>query len=247
MEPEKLIVIGIVGFMLAVVSGLAGGGGGFIMTPLLIFLGLTPGQSIATGKLAGLAMAVGSLTGMKARGRLHKGLFIILVAASVLAGIISARLIVNIDEEIYKFAIGGLLIVIAPLMYFRKIGHISKNTSGLRRILGFTGIFAFLLVQGVFSSGLGILVNLAMISGLGMSVIESNIARRITQLVMNLVIILGVFGSGLIVWSVAFVCIGVNLVGSAIGGRIAIRKGDAYVGHALALTTLISGVALLVI
>lgn len=246
MEIEKLAIIAIVGFLLAVVSGIAGGGGGFIMTPMLILLGLTPAQSVATGKLAGLAMAVGSLTGMKARGKFNKRLIIGMILLSIIAGIISARVIVSIDEGIYMRAIGILLILIAPLMYFKKIGHKAKDTSNLRKILGFGGIFVFLLFQGIFSSGLGILVNLAMISGLGMSVIESNITRRITQLVMNLVIIFGVLSSGLIVWSVAGVCIIVNLIGSAIGGRIAINKGDAFVSHALALLTLISGIALLV-
>lgn len=245
MELEKLVIIGIVGFLLAVVSGISGGGGGFIMTPLLIFMGLTPGQSIATGKLAGLAMAVGSLTGMKARGKFNKKLILGLIIMSVAVGIISAKVIVTIDDDIYMRVIGVMLIFIAPLMYFKKFGHNAQDTSHVRKALGFAGIFLFLLLQGIFSSGLGILVNMALISGLGMSVIESNITRRITQLVMNFVIIFGVLQSGLIVWSVALVCIAVNLVGSAIGGRIAIKKGDVFVSHALAALTLISGVALL--
>lgn len=246
MELEKLIIVGVVGFLLAIVSGIAGGGGGFIMTPMLILLGLTPAQSISTGKLAGLSMAVGSLTGMKAKGKFNKSIALFMIILSVVAGIISAKLIVNIDDDIYMKMIGVLLIIIAPLLYIKKIGHSSSKVSSMRKALGWFAVFAFLMLQGVFSSGLGVLINVAMMAGLGMSVIESNITRRITQLVMNSVIVVGVFNSGLIVWSVAFVCIAVNLIGSAIGGHIAVKKGDAFVSHALVIVTIISGIALLV-
>lgn len=246
MELEKLIIVGVVGFLLAIVSGIAGGGGGIIMTPMLILLGLSPAQAISTGKLAGLSMAVGSLTGMKAKGKFNKKITLVMIVLSVVIGMVSARLIVNIDEGIYMKVIGVLLILIAPLLYIKKIGHSSQDTSGTKKVLGWLGITVFLVLQGVFSSGLGILVNVAMMAGLGMSVIESNVTRRITQLVMNSVIIVGVFGSGLIVWSVAFVCIFVNLIGSTIGGRIAVKKGDAFVSHALVVLTIVSGVALLI-
>ena len=54
MEPEKLVILGAVSLLMSILSGIGGGGGGFIMTPLAIFLGLTPQQAIASGKIGGL-------------------------------------------------------------------------------------------------------------------------------------------------------------------------------------------------
>lgn len=245
MSGAELVIIGVIGFILSILSGIAGGGGGFIMTPLLIFFGLTPSQSIATGKLAGLAMAVGSLTGMKAKGKLDKKLTIIITLLSIIAGVISARVIVGIDDEAYSVFIGLVLILIAPLMYFKKLGHTQKEVSITRKGIGYIGIFVFLLLQGIFSSGMGVLVSLAMMSGLGLTAIKTNIIRRTTQVVLNVVIIFSLIGSGLILWNVAAVLIVVNLVGSAIGGRIAIKRGNAFVSYVLAGLSLVSGIAIL--
>ncbi|MBX4188923.1 hypothetical protein KW792_02375, partial [Candidatus Saccharibacteria bacterium] len=48
-------------FGTSILSGMAGGGGGFIITPFLIAIGLTPQQSIATGKVGALGLDTGSL------------------------------------------------------------------------------------------------------------------------------------------------------------------------------------------
>jgi uncharacterized membrane protein YfcA len=53
MEPLELALYGGAGFLMSILGGIAGGGGGFVMTPLAIFLGLTPAQAVSTGKFAG--------------------------------------------------------------------------------------------------------------------------------------------------------------------------------------------------
>ena len=61
----ELVIIFAATLLVGILSAIAGGGGGLIMTPLLIFLGLSPAQSVATGKISGLSLSLGSIRGMK--------------------------------------------------------------------------------------------------------------------------------------------------------------------------------------
>ena len=58
----NLAAVGCVGLLIGFVSGLFGVGGGFLMTPILIFLGLPPSISIATGSAQLVASAAFSTT-----------------------------------------------------------------------------------------------------------------------------------------------------------------------------------------
>ena len=246
MSPTELVIVGVVGFLLAILSGIAGGGGGFIMTPMLIFLGLSPAQAIATGKLGGLSMAIGSLAGMRPNRKLDKNILIVAIILSIISGFLASKLIVGINEDIYGNILGVALIVIAPIMLIKKIGHQEKIISRNKKILGYIGLFVALFLQGILSGGFGVFVSVVLMSGLGLNAIQSNITKRITQLVLNSVIVLSLIGSGLILWNVALVMIIVNLLGSAIGGRIAVRKGSSFVSNVMAGLALFSGIALLV-
>lgn len=245
MSPYDLIAVGFIGFFLAILSGIAGGGGGFIMTPMLIFLGLSPAQAVATGKLGGLSMAVGSLVGMKSSRKLNKKILISGIVLSIISGFLASKLIVNIDEDVYGNILGIALILIAPIMFIKKIGHHEKVISRNKQILGYLGLFLALFLQGTLSGGMGVFVGVALMSGLGLDAIQSNITKRITQLVLNSVIVLSLIGSGLILWSVAAVMISVNLLGSAVGGHIAVKKGSAFVSSVMAGLALVSGAVLL--
>jgi uncharacterized membrane protein YfcA len=245
MSGFELLALGVVGFFLAIASGIAGGGGGIIMTPLLLFFGLSPAQAIATGKLGGLAMAVGSLRGMKGYRNIAKRTIVIIVLLSILAGIVSSRVIASLEGDAYNLIIAIVLIVLGCVMYVKKIGSVSKKRGRKASMFGYVALFTALLLQGVFSSGLGVLVSLALMVGLGLESIQANIAMRTTQLVLNVVIVLALIGSGLILWNVALVMSVANLAGSFIGGRIAVRKGSAFVSKSIALLAIVSGVALL--
>src|SRR5437868_731487 len=108
MDTEKLIVFGTVSFLMSIISAIGGGGGGFITTPLAIFLGLTPQQAIATGKIAGLGTTLGSLQGLT-KAKIHRWKIIVpLMLLATVVGLISPFVIKNLDNEVYRKLIGTL-------------------------------------------------------------------------------------------------------------------------------------------
>ncbi len=241
-----LIIFGIAGFLSSIMSGIAGAGGGFIMTPLAIFLGLSPAQAVATGKLSGLSVTIGSLSGMsKAHGRVSKARVIPVMVLALAVGLLVPFIIKSLDNDVYRVALGIILLFMIPVVILRKVGIKPHNPTLWQKWLGGTLLTLALFLQGIFSGGLGTLVNIVLMGMMGMTALEANLTKRWSQLILNTAIIFGVVGSGLILWHVAAVGVASAFAGSFIGGRLAVHKGDVFIMQVMVALMFISALALI--
>jgi uncharacterized membrane protein YfcA len=230
MELWQLIVLAVVGLGASILSGVAGAGGGFIMTPLMIALGLTPAQAVSTGKISGFSVTVGALNGLrKSTSKVAKGKIAAIMLLAFLIGLVSPFAIKSLDNETYRITLGFILLFLIPVVIIRRTGHRSYRPTAKQKTLGGVLLALSLLLQGIFSGGLGTLVNLVLMSLLGMDATEANITKRWSQLILNATIVLGVIGSGLIMWQVVAIMIPVTLVGGYMGGHMAVRRGNVFV------------------
>ncbi len=245
-SPIDMLMYGTASLLMCILSGISGGGGGFVMTPLLIFLGLSPAQAVATGKLAGLSVTLGSLHGLRdVRPRFDRRFLLILVLAAAI-GLAAPFFIKTLEHELYKTILGGVILLMVPVLLWKKAGLHDIQPSGLTQAVGYMALGAALFLQAVFSGGLGVLVSVVMMSLLGMPALEANVTKRYSQLVLNILVILGVVFSGLIVWQMAVIGIVTSFIGGVIGGRIAVRRGNGFVTAVMLLLMSISGVWLIV-
>lgn len=246
MEIWELVLFGTVGFVMSVFSGIAGAGAGFVTTPLLIFLGVSPAQAVSSGKFTGLAVAIGSLSGMgKATGAVAMRRVVPVVLLALAAGLVTPFIIKSLDSEFYRVALGVILLLMIPVVILKKVGLKPGHPKLWQKFAGGGLLSLALLLQGVFSGGLGSLVNVVLMGMLGMTALEANVTKRWSQLVLNTAIILGVVGSGLILWPVAAVGAAAALSGSFIGGSMAVRKGNAFIVHVMVALMFVSGIALI--
>lgn len=241
-----MALYGLVVFGAAILSGIAGAGGGFITTPLAIFLGLTPAQAVATGKFNGVAITVGSLSGMKnSLGKVSKARVLPVMALAFAVGLVVPFVIKTLDSEVYRIVLGIILLAMIPVVIYKKLGLKPGHPKRWQKYAGGGLLTVSLFLQGVFSGGLGTLVNLVLMGMLGMTALEANITKRWSQLILNITVLLGVLGSSLIVGKVAVVGVSATLVGSFIGGRLAVRKGDGFIMKVMIVLMFISAVALI--
>jgi uncharacterized membrane protein YfcA len=246
MEIWQLAIYGAVGFAMSILSGIAGAGAGFVTTPLAIFLGLPPAQAVSTGKLNGLAVSIGSLSGMsKVRSSVTWRRIIPVMLLALAVGLVTPFIIKSLDNSFYRIALGIILLLMIPIVILKKVGLKPRRPKTWQKITGGGLLTLSLLLQGIFSGGLGSLVNIVLMGMLGMTAIEANITKRWSQMILNTTIVLGVVGSGLIVWQVGIVGAVSTLAGSYIGGRMAVYKGNAFIMHVMVALMLVSGVALL--
>src|SRR3989344_2847708 len=246
MNGLELVIFGIAGFVMSILSGIAGAGGGFIMTQLAIFLGLLPAQAVATGKLNGLSVTIGSLSGMKGgHGKISKARVMPVMILALLVGLFVPFIIKSLDDEVYRIVLGIIILLMIPVVIVKKVGIKPHKPKVWQKYTGGGLLTIALFLQGVFSGGLGTLVNLVLMDMLGMTAIEANVTKRWSQVILNTTIIIGVLGTGLIVWKVAAVGVFSNLIGSYIGGSMAVNKGNDFIMRVMVVLMFISAVALI--
>lgn len=245
MEIEKLIIIGTVGLLTSTVSGIGGGGGGFILTPLLIFLGLTPQQAVATGKFGGLGITLGSLEGLT-RAKVHRWKVILpLMLLATVIGLLAPLVITRLDNELYRTLLGILLIGLVPIIIIKKTGVKERQVQSWQKMLAVPVLIITMFMQAIFSGGMGSLVVLTLMGLLGMRALEANVTKRFSQVILNSLIVLGLLRSGLIIWQVAAMQFFVHSAGGYVGSKIAIKKGDKFIAYVFAALMFISGLELI--
>jgi uncharacterized membrane protein YfcA len=230
----------------SILSGIAGAGGGFIMTPLLIFLGFTPAQAVSTGKINGLAVTLGSLTGMRSQhGTLSRRKVVPVMVLALVVGLLVPFVIRGLESQVYRILLGLILLLMIPVMVLKKIGIKPHQPSTAQKVGGGVLLTLALFLQGAFAGGLGTLVNVVLMGMLGMTATEANLTKRWSQLILNVTVALGVVASGLIVWPLTLVAVPTTLIGGYIGGHLAVRRGNQFVLNVMIGLMVVSALALI--
>lgn len=246
MNTNELILYSVIGFGMSVIGGVSGGGGGFIMTPLAILLGLTPAQAVSTGKFSGLSITVGSLFGMKkAHDKVSTKKVIPIMVLALVVGLLAPFIIKSLNSDVYRITLGIIILLMVPIMVIKKVGIKPHRPARKHKIAGGGLLALALFLQGIFSGGLGMLVNVILMGVLGMTAIEANITKRWSQVILNTTIIAGVALSGLVIWNVAVVGVLTTFVGSYIGGKLALYKGDRFIVNTMILMMIASAFSLM--
>lgn len=114
------VIVGIIGLVAGILSGLFGIGGGIVIVPLLIVLvGLTTTQAAGTS-LAALLLPVGALGALEYwRGGFVDLRFAALLAVGLLLGAyLGARLGISLPVEVVQRGFGVLLVIVGVRFIF---------------------------------------------------------------------------------------------------------------------------------
>jgi uncharacterized membrane protein YfcA len=121
MTTQTLILLLIIGFCAGLFSGLVGIGGGIIMVPMLLLIGLSQHQAQGTS-LAVLAVPVTALAAFNyyKSGHVDWKFALIMAVFFVVGGYFGSKLAINIDQKVLKkiFAMG--LLIVAGKLFFEK-------------------------------------------------------------------------------------------------------------------------------
>jgi uncharacterized membrane protein YfcA len=182
----------------SILTGITSGGGGYIVTPFMIAIGLTPQQSIATVKLWALGIDGGSIAAYRGRPVKHKSIQLFLIISGAVVGIISAIAIRRIGNDNLQVIMGSLNLIMVPLLFIKHHKIKSRARNFLVQALGWSAIIILMLLQGIFASGVGILINVLLIAVFGISVLETTLIKRRFSFVSDFIVLGGLLGSGLI-------------------------------------------------
>jgi uncharacterized protein len=258
-DATKILVVS---FLVGIVVGLTGMGGGALMTPALIFLNVPPTAAVANDLVAAsVNKSVGAATHWR-EGSPNLKLAMWLVIGSVPTAFAGAFIIAAVggeegtsSDDFVKLAIGVALLLTAATYTFRNYLQLRATVTGRSRVgqevvirpvpTVLVGAFGGLLV-GITSVGSGSLIMVSLLllyPALG--------ALRLvgTDLVQAVPLVLAAAISHMIVsgptWEVLIPLVIGGMPGTYLGSRLAHWVNEGYVKRGIVIVLTLTGLTLL--
>jgi uncharacterized protein len=243
----QIIFVLFLTFGASIFSGMAGGGGGFIVLPILIALGLSPQQAVATNKLSAFGIGFGSVAAFKRKSFANPRLLVFLVALAAIISLFVPHIFRQLSGKSFQIILALIILALIPVVLSEKSGLEQKSASLPKKVIGTLLISVVLFLQGLFSGGLGSLNNVLLISLFGLSTLQANAMRRVITLALNVFIVVALIATThFIIYKLALTGMAGSFIGGYLGSRIAIQRGERFAKYALAAFMLVSGIWLLV-
>ncbi len=234
----------VVAFLSSIISGMSGGGGGFIMTPYYLLIGLTPQQIVAGASVASLGLGSSSLVAMRGRQLVTKEFLAPLAGLTIIFTLLAMLVLPQIQSGFFEIAIGILLLLLTPTLFIKKASLQPGARSKTSVAWGYAS-YAAILFASSLGSGLATLLFLPLMFLMGLDALQSNALRRILMLVQAAVAFCILLPQGYIVWSYALAALAGCYIGGFIGTKIALKRGERFVRYGLAGVMVVSGIVLL--
>ncbi len=234
----ELIIFGILQFFAAILSGAAGGG--FIIAPLLIIFGLSPATAIATAKMGGVGLGIGTSSKFYGKKLASQKTIIIFSLLGLVTAILGTLLLIELKDkqDFLQKAVGLVILFIGiPMIYLKNMGLQRQNRSRFVKIIGTLLIGITNVFHTLLSTGISIVQMTIFMSFFGMTALSASATRRAMQLTSALVSLAILIPADLINYRFGIVSLVSALGGGYVGAHIAVKKGNKFVVNMMALTS----------
>ena len=223
------------------------GGGSLLVVPFLIFIGLPANVANATNRIAILLQNVVSVSGFKQKKILDFKTDSKLLLPVALGSIVGAFIAVDINEEIFKKVIAGLLIVMFFMLLLNPDAWVKANAdkAKMKSLWLRNVIFFFLGIYGGFIQiGIGFFLLAGLVLGCGYDLLKAN-AIKLFIVLFYTVIALAIFiWNDLVDFKVGLILACGNMLGAWLGVRFSIKWGAKYIRYFLLAVLVIVAVRL---
>lgn len=246
MEWYTYIIVVAVGLVAGIINTLAAGGS-LLTLPVLMALGLPPNMANGTNRIAILLQNVVGVS------RFHKEKVMdfpsgfrvgIPAAAGAIAG---AFIAVNLNDEVMKLAIAGVMILVFFLILLKPNRWINSHESHppipywLQVI-----VFFFVGIYGGFiQAGVGFFLLTSLVLGSGFELVKANALKLLIILLYTPLALLIFFMNGDVnLWIGLVLAVG-NMTGAWIGTKIAVKWGAVLIRYFVLVAILIASTKLI--
>jgi uncharacterized membrane protein YfcA len=219
---QSLAILAAAGVLATVVNVMAGGGG-MIVLPALMALGLPADVANGTYRLGVVTQSIAGTGAMHRAGKLETGSIVPILIPTTLGAVLGALLATWVPRELLKPIMLVTMIFMAALIAFRKQTLIPEGGPILRpneAPKSYAGLFLAGVYGGFIQAGVGFLLLGVLIGTLRHSLITGNALKLVVTLAFGTVS-LGIFAwAGLVSWTPAVVLAAASIVGARIGVRL---------------------------
>jgi len=241
------VIVGVAAFLVSTVSAIAGGGGGLVMTPLMLLLGFPPQTVLASAKAGGIAINVGALSKFIRQKKLINWRWAAwLSAVAIFASLLGTRLVFVASPGPLKHLIVAITLLLAVVLLLeRKIGLSIKHVSKKHQLIGAGAYFIIMALQSGLGSGIGMLLMFVMMGLLGFDALGASATKRVPGLVLVIASFVIFAFSDYMNWALAGSLAAGMLLGGYIGAGLAIKHGNKLVKNALIVVSVAMVISLL--
>lgn len=234
----ELIIFGIIQFFAAILSGAAGGG--FIIAPLLIIFGLSPATAIATAKMGGVGLGIGTSSKFYGKKLASRKTIVTFSLLGLFTALLGSFLLIELKDkqDFLQKAVGLVILFIGiPMIYLKNMGLRKKNRSRPVKIIGTLLIGITNIFHTLLSTGISIVQMTIFMSFFGMTALSASATRRAMQLTSALISLAVLIPAGLVNYKFGIVSLVSALGGGYLGAHLAVKKGNKFVVNIMALTS----------
>lgn len=117
---SNFILFVIAGIVVGTAASFTGLGGGFIMIPLLIFIGLSAQEAVGTSFVAILIISLSAVFAHSKFQHVNYKVGALLGLGGILGAQIGARLLQNVSTGVFKKIFAVILLLLAAKIFFQK-------------------------------------------------------------------------------------------------------------------------------
>ena len=247
---SKTIFIFLISFFSNTFSAISGGGAGLLQLPALILAGVPYYQSLASHKLATVALGIGgSLRNYKSLINEINIAWQILIFG--LPGVVFGTSIVKILSEKYLYLFLGIFSILLAIYSFLKpdLGLSSRNKKLdlFHKIRFLIFIFLIGILNGSISSGTGLLVTILLIKTFGMDFLRAVSMTFFTVgIFWNLTGAIFLSKIGSVSSSLLIILIIGSFTGGFFGAHLSKLKGNLLIKKTFTIVCLFVGISLFI-
>lgn len=234
-DQSTLVIISLIvfSFVAGFIDAVVGGGGLISIPALLISMPTTPLATLfGTNKIAALSGTSIAAYQYSKRIKFDYKLLLTVSFFAFIASFIGAKAVSQIKVETLKPVILVILILIAIYTFIKKdLGAIqTKKLSSNKQIL-FGSLIGIIVgfYDGFFGPGTGSFFVLGFVVILGFEFVNASAYSKIINCMTNLSALIVFIKDGNYILEIAILMAVFNIIGSAIGSRIALKKGNGFV------------------
>ena len=222
---QSLAILAAAGVLATFVNVIAGGGG-MIVLPALMALGLPADVANGTYRLGVVTQSIAGTAALRKEGKLDTSAIVPILIPTVFGASLGALLATWMPREVLKPIMLATMIVMAALIVFRKrtlIPGEGRALSPSEAPRSYLGLFLAGVYGGFIQAGVGFLLLGVIVGTLRHDLVSGNALKLVVTLAFGTVS-LGIFiWAGLVSWAPALVLAASSILGARLGVRLMLR------------------------
>ena len=228
-----LLILSFLAFIAGFIDAVVGGGGLIQLPALLVTLPNTSLPTIfGTNKIAALSGTSMAAFQYSKRIRFNMRLLITISIASFIASYFGAKIVSHINPATLKPIILIILIAIAIYTFLKKdLGKVVTRQLSQSRQMVLGAIIGLFIgfYDGFFGPGTGSFFVLAFVLVLGFEFVQASAYAKIVNCLTNISALIVFIRQGNYILEIALLLAIFNIVGSIIGSKMALKRGNSFI------------------